>query len=176
MVFLTRSHAIAGWCLVLTGLLLAVPVPSAVAQANSPHVLRTWEAPAKQSDGTETRWRYELTRDPATGATFQHTYDSDGVWLETVEVAPPAAPMPHEIEQALAILETDAAITENVARADARVEGGFILFGDQYPACAPPARCLQFDVMTPDRKTSLQYVAVDLHTRTIIARDFFPDL
>ncbi len=155
--------------------LLLLAAPPVLAQMQGTHVLRTWNDPVKLADGTETVYLYEVSYDYATGETLRRAYDGSTL-VETVELAPPAAPFPLEIEAALDIIAADEALWALVSRSDAHVEGGFILFGERYPACAKPARCLQFDVMTPDRTESLQFVVVDLHSGTIIERDLYPDL
>ena len=163
---LTLLLAVAALCTVAT---------DAVAQ-ESARVLSSWDDPVKLSDGTETVYRYEVVYDYDTGIALRNAYDAAGTLVETVQVAPPGAPSAEEIEEARAIILADAAIAGVAARSNATVEGGFILFADQYPACAAPARCLQFDIMPPSKTESLQFVVVDLRTRTIIERDLFPDL
>lgn len=162
-----------GFAAAALGLALA---PAASAQDRAPRLLRAWEDPVKLADGSEAVYRYEVTYDYDTGLTLRHAYDESGALVETVELSPPTAPLPQEIEEALAIVHADEAVSGLAARSGARIEGGFILFGDQHPACAAPARCLQFDVMTPDRTESLRFVVVDLRTGTIVERNLFPDL
>ncbi len=152
---------------------LALAVPAVHGQ--DARVLRTWSDPVKLADGTEAVYRYEVSYDYATGVALRRAYDGD-VLVEALEIAPPSAPLPQEIAEARALVEADPEISALAARSGATIEGGFILFGAQHAACAPPARCLQFDVMAPDRTESLQFVVVDLRTRTIIERDLFPDL
>ena len=162
--------------LLLAVVALHAAAPDAVAQEPSARVLSTWDDPVKLADGTETVYRYEVTYDYETGVALRRAYDASGTLVETREVAPPPAPTPEEIEEARAIILADAALGGLAARSNATVEGGFILFSNQYPACAAPARCLQFDIMPPSKLESLQFVVVDLRTRTIIERDLFPDL
>lgn len=162
-----------GFAVVALGLALT---PSASAQDRAPRLLRAWEDPVKLADGSEAVYRYEVTYDYDAGITLRRAYDEAGALVETVELSPPTAPLPQEIEEALAIVQADAAISGLAARSGARIEGGFILFGDQHPACAAPARCLQFDVMSADRIESLRFVVVDLRSKTIVERDLFPDL
>ena len=155
------------------GLMLA---PSASAQDRAPRLLNTWEDPVKLPDGSETVYRYEVTYDYDTGVALRTAYDTFGYVVETVELSPPTAPLPQEIDEALAIIQADEAISALTARSGATVDGGFILFGNQHPACEAPARCLQFDVMAPNKIESLQFVVVDLRTGQIVERDLFPDL
>ena len=160
----------------LAALVLFAAAPTVLAQAmQGTHVLRTWEDPVKLADGTETVYLYEVSYDYATGETLRRAFDGSTL-VETVEIAPPAAPFPGELEAALAIIEADDEIATLVSRSDAHVEGGFILFGEQAPMCAKPARCLQFDVMNPARTESFRYLVVDLHSGTILERDYFPGL
>ena len=162
--------------LVLAVAALCAAAPDAAAQELSTRVLSTWEDPVKLADGTKTTYRYEVVYDYATGTAVRRAYDAAGALVEAREVAPPPAPTEAEMEQARAIILADDALTGLAARSNATIEGGFILFADQYPACAAPARCLQFDIMPPSKMESLQFVVVDLHTGTIIERDLFPDL
>lgn len=160
---------------VLAAFAVTLPTASAQAPMQGTHVLRTWEDPVKLANGTEAVYRYELSYDYATGETLRRAYDG-AVLVETVEMKPPGAPFPVEIEAAMSIIRADEALSALASRSNAHVGGGFILFGEQYAACAPPARCLQFDIMSQDRTESLQFVVVDLHSGTIIERDFYPDL
>lgn len=148
----------------------------ALAQPADVRVVRAWDEPVKLDDGTEAVYRHEVTYDYATGRTVRRTSDAAGREVERVDLAPPSAPLPGEIDEALAIIYADGALGDLAARSAARIEGGFVLFEAQDARCAPPARCLQFDVMAQSRTESLQFVVVDLHTGTIIDRDRFPDL
>ncbi len=157
----------------LAAALFALALPASAQRAQ---VLRTWEDPVKLADGTETVYRYEVSYDYESGVALRRAYDPAGTLVETLETAPPAAPLPPELDEARAILQADPEIGALTERSGATVEGGFILFGAQHPACARPARCLQFDIMAPDRIESLQFVVVDLRTRAVVERDLFPDL
>ncbi len=154
---------------------LALALPASAQQMQGTHIVSTWDDPVKLADGTETVYRYEVSYDYATGETLRRAYDG-AVLVETVELNPPSAPFPMEIEAAMNIIQTDEQLSTLVSRSNAIVGGGFILFGEQHTPCAKPARCLQFDIMSQDRLESYQFVVVDLHTGTIIERDFYPDL
>lgn len=162
--------------LVLAVAALCAAAPDAVAQQQSSRVLNSWMDPVKLADGTETTYRYEVSFDYTTGVTLRRAFDASGALVETMELAQQPGPTPEEIAEATAIIMEDAEFSSELARANATVEGGFILFADQHPACVAPARCLQFDLMPPDRIESLRFVVVDLSTRKIVERDLFPDL
>ena len=163
--------------LVLAVTALCAAAPDAVAQEQSTRLINSWMDPVKLADGTETVYRYEVTLDYATGVTLRRAYDASGALVETVELAhQPAGPTPEEIAEATAIIQEDEEMSALLADHNATVEGGFILFADQYPACAEPARCLQFDLMPPDKIESVRFVVVDVAKGKIIERDLFPDL
>lgn len=155
--------------------LFSLALPTASAQMRGTHIVSTWDDPVKLADGTETVYRYEVSYDYATGETLRRAYDG-AVLVETVEMNPPSAPFPAEIEAAMNIIQADGQLSALVSRSNALVGGGFILFGEQHAPCAKPARCLQFDIMSQDRLESYQFVVVDLHSGTVIERDFYPDL
>lgn len=166
------TFRLASWLAAVAFFVVALPTASAQPGAR---ILSTWDDPVKLADGTETVYRYEVSYDYATGETLRRAYDG-AVLVETIEIDPPSAPFPAEIEEAMAIIMADEDLSALVSRSNALVGGGFILFGEQYPACAKPARCLQFDIMSQDRLESFQFVVVDLRTGTIIERDLYPDL
>ena len=150
--------------------------PEAVAQEQSSRVLSTYMDPVKLADGTETVYRYEVSFDYETGVTLRRAYDASGALVETVELSQQPAPTPEEITKAKSIIMEDAAISTEMARESATIEGGFLLYADQHPACVAPARCLQFDIMPPSKIESVRFVVVDLSKGTIVERDLFPDL
>ena len=155
------------------GLMLA---PSASAQDRAPRLLNTWEDPVKLPDGSETVYRYEVTYDYDTGVALRTAYDTFGNTVEVKEMAQAPAPSAEEIAEAMAIVQGDAELSALAAARNATVDGGFLLYGDQIEACAAPARCLQFDIMGPDKIESVRFVVVDLRTGQIVERDLFPDL
>ena len=167
-----------GFALTL-GLLAFAPATSAqdrASQDRAPRLLSTWEDPVKLPDGSETVYRYEVTYDYDAGVALRTAYDTFGNVVETVELAAPPAPTPQEIEEAIALIQQDDELSALAAQRNATVEGGFLLYGDQVEACAAPARCLQFDIIGPDRIESVRFVVVDLRTGAIVERDLFPDL
>ena len=162
--------------LVLAVAALCAAAPDAVAQEQSSRLLSSYTDPVKLADGTETVYRYDVSYDYATGVTLRRAYDASGALVETIELSQQPGPTPDEIAEAKAIIQQDGEMSTLLARANATVEGGFILFADQHPACAAPARCLQFDLMPPDKIESVRFVVVDLSKRAIVERDLFPDL
>ena len=162
--------------LVLAVAALCAAAPDAVAQEQSSRLLSSYTDPVKLADGTETVYRYDVSYDYATGVTLRRAYDASGALVETIELSQQPGPTPDEIAEAKAIIQQDGEMGTLLARANATVEGGFILFADQHPACAAPARCLQFDLMPPDKIESVRFVVVDLSKRAIVERDLFPDL
>ncbi len=162
--------------LVLAVAALCAAAPDAIAQEQSSRLLSSYTDPVKLADGTETVYRYDVSYDYATGMTLRRAYDASGALVETIELSQQPGPTPDEIAEAKAIIQQDGEMSTLLARANATVEGGFILFADQHPACAAPARCLQFDLMPPDKIESVRFVVVDLSKRAIVERDLFPDL
>ena len=162
--------------LLLAVVALFAVAPDAVAQEPSARVLSTWDDPVKLADGTETVYRYEVSFDYTTGVTLRRAYDASGALVETVELSQQPGPTPEEIAEAKALIQQDAELSSALVQSDATIEGGFILFADQHPACAAPARCLQFDLMPPSKIESVRFVVVDLSKRAIVERDLFPDL
>ena len=156
--------------------LLAAAPSDAVAQEHRVRVLSAWDDPVKLADGTETVYRYEVTHNYDTGETVRRAYDASGTLVETLEMTTPPAPTPEEIEEAKAIIAADEALSDAIARTNATVDGGFLLYADQHPACVAPARCLQFDLIPPSKLESVRFVVVDLGSRQIVERDLFPDL
>jgi hypothetical protein len=125
------------------------------------HLVRAWNDVDK---GTDAPRRVELYFDYAAGRALQRVYGADGerVLERVLERPLPASRAEKAAALAMvraapevAALETEG-ITERV-----EIDGGFVYAPADGP-CGPGGRCLQFDVMTADRRTSLRYALVDL--------------
>lgn len=153
-----RSPALA----LLAALALA---PALRAQAAAPafeglHLVRAWTDDVKLGDGTEEDRRFEVLFDYASGRALQRVYGPTGALLEERVLPQPVPASMAELAAAralvLALPEVAALRTQG-----AEVDGGFVYAPANGP-CGPGARCLQYDVMTADRRTSLRYAIVDL--------------
>lgn len=161
----------------LAALTLFAAAPSdAVAQEHRVRVLSAWDDPVKLADGTETVYRYEVSHNYDTGVSTRRAFDASGILVETVEMTTPPGPTPEEIDEAKAIIAADDVLGAAISRTSAEVDGGFLLYADQHPACVAPARCLQFDLIPPSKLESVRFVVVDLASQRIVERDLFPDL
>lgn len=163
------------WGLAALTLFAAAP-PDALAQEHRVRVLSSWDDPVKLAGDTETVYHYEVSHNYDTGVSTRRAFDASGILVETVEMTTPPGPTPEEIDEAKAIIAADDALGAAISRTSAEVDGGFLLYADQHPACVAPARCLQFDLIPPSKLESVRFVVVDLASQRIVERDLFPDL
>jgi hypothetical protein len=125
-------------------------------------------------------YRATLTYDPTTGMYTRTTTDAATGTLVATETldAPMIRPSADEEAAAQEIIATDAELASLIAASPYRVHvsGGFPLVREAGHACAPPARCLQYDVLqaVPGQRSAerLRYVVVDLRTLSLVSRDF----
>lgn len=152
--------------------------PTGLAQraTDGSRVVSSWQEDVKLADGSDVVYRYEITYDYTTGRTVRTAFDTAGAIVERREIDYAPTPSEEEIAWATDLIRADAELGALAAERNALIEGGFVLHGDQLAACAAPARCLQFDLMSPDRLESIRFVVVDLRTETIVERNLFPDL
>lgn len=180
--------------LLLAGLALLVgawPASDAAAQVErrtDAPLIHTWDEPVKTGSARAESRHVDIVFDYARGAALERTYDASGALLSEREIAPPT-PSDEEVAEAIAIIEADAELAPLIEASGAAVEGGFLYLPEDFvgvegtvdfkkplKACERGARCLQFDLVGPDRETSVRFVVVDLATRRVVEHDLFPHL
>ncbi|WP_457653083.1 hypothetical protein [Rhodocaloribacter sp.] len=146
-------------------------VPGAWAQGNT-RVLKSWSEPVKV-DGQELVYRVEIVFDYDAGEARQYVYDASGALLSQEAVTKLPRPTGEELAEAYALVLADAELGALFRENDAVLDGGFVLREDSGP-CGPGTRCLQIEILAPERTRSLRFVAVDLVSRRILHRNLYP--
>ena len=171
--------------LAAAALLLAGAAPAAAQEAldlRAPRILHQAETAVKSPDGPAV-YRFTTTYDPAAGEYVYEVVDtaSGAVLRREVSRTSMAAPMPEEQALAKEAIAADPEIAALIAAAEhpVRISGGFPLVREAgAPFCGPGSRCLQYDVfeVVPGQKEArrIRYVAVDLRTGALAARDMDP--
>ncbi len=146
-------------------------VPGAWAQDNT-RVLKSWSEPVKVN-GEEKVYRVEIVFDYDTGEARQNVYDATGALLSVEAVEKLPRPTAEELAEAFALVLADAELGTLFRENNAVLDGGFILREDAGP-CGPGTRCLQIEILAPERTRSLRFVAVDLVSGRIAHRNLYP--
>lgn len=146
-------------------------VPGAWAQDNT-RVLKSWSEPVKVN-GEEKVYRVEIVFDYDTGEARQNVYDAAGALLSREAVTKLPRPTAEELAEAFALVLADDELGALFRENNAVLDGGFILREDSGP-CGPRTRCLQIEILAPERTRSLRFVAVDLVSGRIAHRNLYP--
>ncbi len=168
----------AAWALAIGGMLAAAALPAerGVDVTSRPvRLLRTWNETVKLPDGSEYVRRVELVFDYGRGVAQERYYTADSRFygrrdIKQSQPSPSAA----EIEEAMDIVRRDSELGRIVAGKRAVLEGGFILEEGRGRPCGPGSRCLQIQILSPDREGLVRWAVVDLVARRIPYRLYVP--
>lgn len=157
--------------LAIGGLLAAAALPgeSGVDLTSRPvRLLRTWDETVKLPGGREYVRRVELVFDYGRGVAQEKYSTADGrlYGKRDIKQSQPS-PSLAEIEEAKGIVRRDSELGRIVAGKRAVLEGGFILEEGRGRPCGPGSRCLQIQILSPDREGLVRWAVVDLVNRRI---------
>jgi len=164
--------------LAIAGMLVAAPaLPEDVVDRTSRPVrlLRSWDETVKAPNGREYVRHVELLFDYGKGIARElYSYGDDRLMYGTRDIKQSQpGPSPEEIAEAKELVLQDEELSRIVARRSAELEGGFILEEARGP-CGPRTRCLQIQILTPDRLGLLRWTVVDLVTRKVVYPVYVP--
>jgi len=145
--------------------------PGAWGQSHT-RVLKSWSEPVKV-DGQELVYRVEIVFDYDAGEARQYVYDAAGTLIEQEAVTKLPRPTAEELAEAHTLVLADDELGALFRENKAVLDGGFVLREDEGP-CGPGTRCLQIEILAPERTRSLRFVAVDLVSRQIVHRNLYP--
>lgn len=162
-------------------LVLAALVPAAVALAATVtrtsrpvRLLRTWEETIK-AGGREFPRRVEVVFDYGQGVARENYYTLDGQLVGSKKITQSMpGPSREEIAEAFTIVRADPELGRIASRRSAVFEGGFVLEEGRGERCGPGSRCLQVQLISPDRVGLIRWVVVDLVKREIVYRAYTP--
>jgi len=165
--------------LAVAGLLVAASArPAEIVDGTSRPVrlLRSWEESVKAPNGSEYVRRVDLVFDYERGFA-QERYSSGAAGLvygtRDIKQSQPS-PSTEEIAEAFDLIRQDAELGRIVARRNIVLEGGFILEEGRRKRCGPGSRCLQIQLLSPDRTGLVRWTVVDLVKRQIAYPVFVP--
>lgn len=162
-------------------LVLAALVPAAavlattVTRTSRPvRLLRTWDETIKVG-AREFPRRVEVVFDYAEGVARENYYTLDGALVGSKKITQNMpSPSPEEIAEALMVVRADPDLDRIALRRSAVFEGGFALEEGRGERCGPGSRCLQIQLISPDRVGLIRWVVVDLVKREIAYRVYTP--
>jgi hypothetical protein len=126
-------------------------------------LLRSWGETLKASGGREFQRRVDLVIDYSRGIASEISYTPDGRVYKTREIRQNLpVPSVEEIAEAKQLLLSDPGIAKIVARFSAVLEGGFVVEEANGLPCGPGSRCLQIQILSPDRSGLIRWTVVDL--------------
>jgi hypothetical protein len=170
-----RLDALRAFCLPIAIALLSWQTAQA-APAHTKHGtmdLGEWTDAVKTPKGKEAR-HYRAVYDWDTGLTHEYAYTLDGKLVSQRAYRAAPTPSPEEVEEAKAIVLADPEVTQILRRQpDLSLQGGFAM--EQTPQegpCTQRTRCLQ--MLLFDGDNVVRHMLVDLHTGTILERDYIP--
>jgi hypothetical protein len=138
-------------------------------------VLKTWNDTIKLDEFREIARRMEITYDYDRGVATLSAYGADGVLMSQQELSHGPRPSQEEIDEAVAILQRDPQIGSIMRSRSAVIEGGFILEERTGDPCGPRTRCLQIQLLSPDRTGLIRWSVVDLTRRSIVYAAYVPN-
>ncbi len=162
--------------LALAALVPAAVVPAATVTRTSRPVrlLRTWEETIK-AGGREFPRRVEVLFDYGQGVARENYYTLDGQLVGSKKITQNMpGPSREEIAEAFAVVRADPELDRIASRRSAVFEGGFALEEGRGERCGPGSRCLQVQLISPDRVGLIRWVVVDLVKREIVYRAYTP--
>jgi hypothetical protein len=165
--------------LAIAGMLVAAPaLPEDVVDRTSRPVrlLRSWDETVKAPNGREYVRRVAVVFDYGKGfAQERYSYGDDPrvYGRRNIKQSQPS-PSPEEIAEAQDLVRQDPELGRIVARKNAVLEGGFILEEGKRRRCGPGSRCLQIQLLSPDREGLVRWTVVDLVKREIAYPVFVP--
>ena len=162
-------------------LVLAVLVSATVALAATVtrtsrpvRLLRSWEEPMKVRLNDVPR-RVEVVFDYGQGVARENYYTLDGELVGSKKITQNMPrPSREEIAEAVALVRADPELGRIASRRSAVFEGGFALEEGRGERCGPGSRCLQIQLISPDRVGLVRWVVVDLVKREIVYPAYTP--
>jgi hypothetical protein len=138
-------------------------------------LLRSWQETIKASGGREFARRVDLVIDYSRGIATEISYTPDGRAYKTREIKQNLpVPSVEEIDEAKRMLLADPQIGRIVARFSAVLEGGFVVEEARGLPCGPGSRCLQIQILSPDRSGLIRWTVVDLARGKIAYAVYMP--
>ncbi len=169
----------AACALAVAGMLVAAPArpENAVTRTSRPvRLLRTWDETIKAPNGRDYVRRVELVFDYGRGIAQERYFYGAGRRIDgtrDIKQSQPS-PSPEEIAEARDLVRQDPELGRIAARRNAVFEGGFILEEGRGRRCGPGSRCLQIQLLSPDRAGLVRWTVVDLVKREIAYPVFVP--
>jgi hypothetical protein len=137
-------------------------------------VLKSWQDSVK-IDGKEIERRLEMSYDYDRGlATLRIFSAADGSPISSQDFEHGPRPSAEEMEEAVSLLLADEQIGSIMRSRSAVVEGGFLLEEKPGEPCGPRTRCLQIQLLSPDRIGLIRWAVVDLTKRQIVYPVYVP--
>jgi hypothetical protein len=131
-------------------------------------LLRSWQETIKAAAGREYVRRVELVFDYRNGVAREDYYTLEGKLAGSREIRQnQPSPSPEEIAEAKNLILSDRELARIVERRAAVLEGGFLLEENRGLPCGPGSRCLQIQLLSPDRSGLVRWTVVDLVSRRI---------
>ncbi len=159
--------------LAVLGTLAAAPLPAqsaGVTTTSRPvRLLRSWDETVKAPNGRDYVRHVDLVFDYAKGFAQERYSSGAGARVygtRDIKQSQPS-PSPEEIAEACDLVRRDAELGRIVARKNAVLEGGFVLEEGRGRRCGPGSRCLQVQLLSPDREGLVRWTVVDLVKREI---------
>ncbi|HEY7862523.1 MAG TPA: hypothetical protein VIE39_02620 [Thermoanaerobaculia bacterium] len=151
-----------------------IPTDRGIPSAPRVRVLKTWQDTIKLESGEEIARRVELSYDYDRGLATVRAFDEKGALLseQTYERGP--RPTAEEMQEAVGLLQADRQIGAIMRSRSAVVEGGFLLSEKPGDPCGPRTRCLQVQLLSPDRVGLIRWSVVDLNSRRIVYPVYVP--
>ncbi len=139
-------------------------------------LLRSWDETVKAPNGRDYIRHVELVFDYTRGfAQERYSSGADARIYGTRDIKQSQpSPSPEEIAEAGDLVRRDAELGRIVARKNAVLEGGFILEEGRGRRCGPGSRCLQIQLLSPDREGLVRWTVVDLVKREIAYPVYVP--
>jgi hypothetical protein len=139
-------------------------------------LLRRWDETVKAPNGRDYVRHVELVFDYAKGfAQERYSWGGDGRIDGTRDIKQSQpSPSAEEVAEAFALVRQDAELGRILARKNGVLEGGFILEEGRSRRCGPGSRCLQIQILSPDREGLVRWTVVDLVKREIAYPVYVP--
>lgn len=139
-------------------------------------LIRSWPEPVTVN-GKTALGRVEILFDYDQGVAIEQLIAADGKVVQSNvrrkgEGAP--RPTPGEIQEAMDFVRADPELARIIERADAQLQGGFILNEPAGKPCGPGTRCLQIKLNTADGMGFIRWAVVDLTRNVFAYRSYMP--
>jgi hypothetical protein len=116
----------------------------------------------------------ELTYDYNRGISIVRGYSDTGALVSEQTYDRGPRPTEEEMQEAVGLLMADEQIGSIMRSRSAVVEGGFLLSEPAGQPCGPRTRCLQIQLLSPDRVGLIRWSVVDLNKRAVVYPVYVP--